>query len=239
MIKKDYELPKGSILVKTETVIRSPSARRGVRLQKTYLTDIRGDQAGKQSTIQTGGNEKSHISIGVFSLSHGAGATTAAVDIAEAISEEGYRVAVVSYDGKKDLEYVRNSRVTYIIPENKEYKRDVLIETEMREYQFIIIDFGMPVELSPAGSVIHADSEDLQELIRCQYKICLSFSNSWNIGKASYFLNNPDVQNNESYILAMPDANLRKRGLERLNVSLCDRNSGQIIDKLLRKIYLK
>ena len=213
------------------------ASKRGVSLQKTYRNDV-CDDGKSQKVIETASNQ-AHISIGVFNLSQGAGATTVAVDVAEAISNEGYRVALVAYDGKRDLDYAKSIRATYIIPESNEYKRDVLVETRMRDFQFIIIDFGAPISLSPDGMVISANNADLQELIRCRYKICLSFGNSWNIGKVNYFLNNPDIENNASYILAIPEINYAKRGLERLNVSLSDRNSKEIIAKLFRKVYLR
>lgn len=219
-----------------EPIHKRPS-RRGVSLQKTYRNDV-CDVGMSQKVIETASTQ-SHISIGVFNLSQGAGATTAAVDVAEAISNEGYRVALIAYDGKRDLDYAKSTRATYIVPESNEYKRDVLVEARMRDFQFIIIDFGTPISLSPDGMVISANNADLQELIRCRYKICLCFGNSWNIGKVNYFLNNPDIENNASYILAIPEINYAKRGLERLNVSLSDRSSKEIIDKLLRKVYLR
>ncbi|MDD2269180.1 MAG: hypothetical protein PHY15_06470 [Eubacteriales bacterium] len=222
--------------VSTEPIIRR-SSKRGVSLQKTYRNDVCVD--GVSQKVIESSSIQSHISIGVFNLTPGAGATTLAVDLVEAITNVGYSAALVAYDGKRDLDYAKSIKATYFIPESNEYKRDVLIEARQRDFQFIVIDFGTPINLSPDGMVVSANNADMQELIRCRYKICLSFGNSWNIGKVNYFLNNPDIENNASYILAIPEINYAKRGLERLNVSLSDRNSKEIIEKLFRKVYLR
>jgi hypothetical protein len=237
----DSEVKTSPERITTQEMRRPSSTSRGVSLQKTYVKDVIPDERGNQRVIQKSVETykgKSHICIGVFNLSPGAGATTTAVDLADAISNHGYSVAVVSYDGKKDLEYAKKNRAVYVIPDKKVHKRDVLIETRMRGYHFVIIDFGSPMDLTPEGDVIRSNIEDLRELSSCQLKICLGFSNSWNIGKVNYFLNNTDGDNNGSYILALQDIG-RKRGLERLNVTLCNRISEQIIDKVFHKILFK
>lgn len=112
------------------------------------------------------------------------------------------------------------------------------MDARQRRYQFILIDFGNIIKLSPNGEEIYKDPKDFQELERCHYKIALSFSNIWHIGKLGYFVSNDDYPNNHSYLVAI-DKMDNPKALDRFGIQICERDRELINSIMFRKIGLR
>ena len=135
------------------------------------------------------------ITIGVFSVSHGAGATYTACTLAEKYSKAGFKVACVAYDNKTDFSYLGRSKVDYFFSENGSEKRSQLLAVMSpgSAYNIVFIDFGNILPVNSDGELEMgnlADTEnDRSELFRCNMKIGLCFDSPWDINKLIYFNN--------------------------------------------------
>ncbi|WP_324825081.1 hypothetical protein [Sinanaerobacter sp. ZZT-01] len=164
------------------------------------------------------------VTIGIFNLAHGAGATTSAVTIAEELQSQGFEVVVISMDDKTDLHYLdkKKKKATYIIPQLADKKIEVLAAYKSG-CQFILLDFGNLFELSPTGqrkTERLADKEyEIEEFFRCNYKIAVGFSDEWNVGKLNYFINNPVFDDLETFIFLI--RGLTDRIAKQYNLNFC------------------
>lgn len=182
-------------------------------------------------------SQSASITIGVMNLASGSGASTTAVMLAEKLVNMNHTVAVVAYDGKLDLNFAPKGKVSYFVPEKGENKWDILMDVRRRRYQFIIIDFGNIIKVAPNGEEIYKDEKDFKELDRCHYKICMNFTNEWNMGKLGYFVANDDYPNNHSYLIAL-DEMKNPKALDRFGIQICERDPDLLLNIMLRKIGL-
>ncbi len=142
------------------------------------------------------------VTVGVFSLSRGAGSTYTSVEIGERYASLGYKVAVVGYDGSQDLEMV-SGKADYFTG-SEEDKKIALTNALTSDYDFVIIDFGNCFPLLSNGmlNITTKKSGDSQnELRRCQYRIGMAFTSDWHIEKLGYFLTNPLMANNSFFVV--------------------------------------
>ena len=171
-------------------------------------------------SFNTSGAFPSKLSIGVFALSRGAGATHTAIDIAEFFAQRG-STALMAYDLSYDIEFADiDERVFTFVPK-KEEMNAVIREMHNGYFRYIIYDFGTPLEIFPNGALADISlSPDtlllLTELQRCDRKVCLSFDASWHASKLNFL---------EEYHL---DSNL---------VLLSEKSRGMDINDLMNRLY--
>lgn len=175
------------------------------------------------------------ITIGVFSISPGAGSTYTAINLAEKLGSAGYPTAVVAMDGKKELKYSGGDYAHYIVPEGSD-KKVVLLETISSGYNFVIEDFGCLFSISPLGELeinegtISERKEDIDELLRCSYKIAVGFSNPWHVGKLNFFIENEILDPLTSiYSILGYEGN---KDLLKCSLPICERDSNMLIEAM-------
>lgn len=159
--------------------------------------------------------------IGIFNAAHGAGATTACINLAKYFSLHGYITKLVDLSGTDALELVEIKDVEIGIG-----SRD--LDYFKRESNALIIDFGTPYDITPKGDNFKINygysPENIREFNKCNIKIIMGFSDRWNIGKIKFFLNNEQWREviNDSYIFLVagdgkklkseyPDINIMNR----------------------------
>ena len=125
--------------------------------------------------------------IGIFNVTHGAGATTACINLAKYFSLHGYITKVVDMSGTDALSLVEIKDVEIGIgPRELDYFK--------RESNALIMDFGTPYDITPKGDNFKISygysPEYIREFNKCNLKIIMGFSDKWNIGKIRFFLNN-------------------------------------------------
>lgn len=137
--------------------------------------------------------------IGIFNAAHGAGATTACINLAKYFALHGYITKLVDLSGTDALELVEIKNVEIGIG-----SRD--LDYFKRESNALIIDFGTPYDITPKGDNFKINygysPENIREFNKCNIKIIMGFSDRWNIGKIKFFLNNEQWREviNDSYI---------------------------------------
>lgn len=159
--------------------------------------------------------------IGIFNAAHGAGATTACINLAKYFALHGYITKLVDLSGTDALELVEIKDVEIGIG-----SRD--LDYFKRESNALIIDFGTPYDITPKGDNFKINygysPENIREFNKCNIKIIMGFSDRWNIGKIKFFLNNEQWREviNDSYIFLVagdgkklkseyPDINIMNR----------------------------
>lgn len=173
------------------------------------------------------------IFIGVMNLSHGAGSTMTAVKIADYLAVFG-KTAVIVFDGKEDLLYAdKKLKVDYIIPSIGR-KKEELVKALRQGYSFVLLDFGKLLDISPSGQINSSylvdRKEDVEEFLRCQYKIVFSFTESWHIGKLQYFQKNENLFDLEHFLFVLSGENSSE--LKQFRHQICSRNSDDLIKTL-------
>lgn len=173
------------------------------------------------------------IFIGFMNVSHGAGATMTAVQLANWLSAFG-KTAVIAFDGQEDLLYAeKKSKVDYIVPSIGR-KKEELVKALQMGYSFILLDFGTLLDISPTGQINSSylvdRQEDVQEFLRCQYKIVFSFTENWHIGKLQYFQKNESLFDLEHFIFALSGE--RTPELKQFRYQTCSRNSNDLTEQL-------
>lgn len=171
------------------------------------------------------------ITIGVFSISQGAGSTYISVALAEALGKLGYPTALVAMDGKKDLKYAGGEYAHYIVPEDADDKRKVLLETMSQGFTFIIEDFGTIFLLDQLGKPRIGEGvtdymNETNELLRCTYKIGVGFSTPWHKAKINFFCENHmlDLETTLYAILGFEN----DKELRTLDLKICERDEDVI-----------
>lgn len=164
---------------------------------------------------------KCKYTIGVFAVTHGAGATTVCINLAKYFSFHNYDTKLIDLSGNNALELVKLKSVDIGIgcEELSNFKRDSNI---------LIIDFGTPYDLTPKGDNFKITSgyspEYIREITKCNIKIILGFSDVWNIGKLKFFLNNEQwkemIDDSFIFIIAGDDKKLKS---EYPNVNIMNR----------------
>lgn len=128
------------------------------------------------------------ITIGVFNICAGAGATSTAIAITEALAATGNKVVCVEADGKKDFNYL-NSRCCkgeYVNFNADDF--ELLYSTV--DCQFIVFDFGTLYDIDSTGEYLGTYSERkiISEFLRCNFKIATMYSDPWHCEKLQYYL---------------------------------------------------
>lgn len=192
-LKEKHEREIEAILKKTEEEIR-----RVKNDSEKFIEDaLKKANANAKQKSSYGA-----VTVGIFSLSRGAGSTYTAVEIGERYASLGYKVAVVGYDGSDDL-YMVSGKADYYAG-SEEDKKIALTNALTSDYDFVIIDFGNCFPLLSNGMLNiatqkKADSQN--ELRRCQYRIGMAFTSDWHIEKFNYFLQNPLMVNNSFFVV--------------------------------------
>lgn len=141
---------------------------------------------------------KGKIFIGVFDICSGAGATTTAITMAENLATSGCKVICVELSGKSDFKYIdpRKCKAEYFIPDQAERNSNFEYLYRNTGYQFIIFDFGKVYDISSDGELLGIDVKKnmLGELLRCNYKIAVTFSDVWHEDKLRYFTDNNEFR---------------------------------------------
>lgn len=113
-----------------------------------------------------------------------------AYDLANYFKNTG-PTALVAMDGKQDLDYVpRDERINVHVPAVSQVSTLLAMLVGSRMYQFIVCDFGTPVKMHPNGmpySYALSELEQmLNELRRCDYRICCTSHEPWHQRKEAY-----------------------------------------------------
>ena len=184
---------------------------------------------------------KSSITIGVFSITPGAGATRTSVQLGEQFARDSFSTAVIAYDDKPDLKYKKRGRADYIIPEKGDKKLEYLSALK-QDYQFIILDFGNLFHITPLGDMDMSDltgrKNDIEEFLRCHYKVGVGFSDEWHVGKLNYFIDNELFNNPETCIFCIEGID-ECRSINKFNLNICERNSDIMLELLYEWIGLR
>ena len=177
------------------------------------------------------------VTIGVFSLSPGAGSTYTSACIGEYFSEAGLKSAVIALDGKEDLSFAEGAADYFAPSSDQRGKRRMLSEVFNCDYNFVIMDFGNLFPVMPDGEIypgrgagIADRQEDVDELLRCKYKVGVGFSSPWHINKLNWFMDNEAVD--LSSCLFAIDGATRLKGAKHLKINICERDSSVINKRL-------
>lgn len=134
----------------------------------------------------------SKITIAIFNICNGAGATHTAIKLAERLAALKQNVICVSLDKKQEFLFLNAKKCSaeYFIPDTINDSSNFEYLLRKKNYQIIIYDFGQIFKFDAAGNLI----EDLEskflksEFMRCTFKIGLAFSDNWHRDKLDYFL---------------------------------------------------
>ncbi len=130
------------------------------------------------------------VSVAVYALTGGAGATSMVVSLAEYLSEFG-KTAAIGIDGSNDLSYVKGKADYFVLPKDDEIA-GAMYELTQNQYQFIVGDYGNLFDIFNNGSLnlerMQTKKSLLPEFFRSNFKIGLGFSAPWHIGKLKFFM---------------------------------------------------
>lgn len=161
---------------------------------------------------------KGKYTIGLFNACHGAGATTASINLAKYFSLHGFVTKLVDLSATDTLSLVKikDVKISLGTQELGDFKR---------ESNVLIMDFGTPYHITPKGDnfmISHAYiPENIREIRKCNIKIIFGFADVWNIGKIKFFLNNEQWREmiDDSYIFLVADnAKLLKEEYPDINI---------------------
>ena len=179
--------------------------------QEDILEDDSDDWETIDDLPESFSSPKGHYSIAVLGACHGCGVTTMVINLAEYFAIHNFNVAVVDFSGSNALGFADIPEVDYIteITSIKQLKK---------QYNLIVFDFGTPYNIAPDGSNFMLEQGypvmNLAEVNSCDLKLIMGFSDSWNIGKIKFFLDNNQWREmiNASYIFITADKsqNLKK-----------------------------
>ncbi|MDD4566111.1 MAG: hypothetical protein PHE79_11640 [Eubacteriales bacterium] len=184
---------------------------------------------------------KSSVIIGVFSLSRGAGSTRTSVQIGEHFARDGFSTAVIAYDDKPDLKYKKRGKANYFIPD-KGNKKIALLSALKQDYQFIILDFGNLFYIAPHGELdaggLTDRKDDIEEFLRCHYKVGVGFSDEWHVGRLNYFINNDLFHDSDTSIFCIEGID-NCSSINKYDLNICERNSDIVLHLLYEWLGLK
>lgn len=148
------------------------------------MTEKKKDQPASRPIIIHG-----LISIAVFSISSGAGATTMATRMAEYLARYG-KTAAVAVDGKIDLSFVKG-KANYFIVDGTNLS-SVMYELSRDKYQFVVTDYGAPFDVDNTGQVNYSTLPKMRDLLseffRSHYKVGMGLSSPWHLDKFKFFM---------------------------------------------------
>jgi len=175
------------------------------------------------------------VTIGVFSITGGAGATYTSVLIAEYFKGRGYYPAVIALDNKHDLSCVKGN-AAYFTPNINEYK-GTISDVYSVGFNMIIFDLGVVFAINCDGGPASYTGDDyysenkylVEELNRCKFKVALGFSGAWNVDKLFFFTDNPVFRDLSTCLFAIEGAS---RGLKHPPLVICERGDIPILNHI-------
>lgn len=171
--------------------------------------------------------------IGLFNVTHGAGATTAAINLATYFSLHGFITKLVDLSATDALSMTEIKNVEIGIG-NKE------LDYFKRESNILIMDFGTPYYITPKGDNFMISHqyypENIREINKCDIKIIMGFTDPWNICKIKFFLNNEQWREmlNNSYVFLV-SGDEKKLKAEYPDINILNRDS-DYMDEILQVI---
>lgn len=150
------------------------------------------------------------ITIAVYALTAGAGATSMVVALAECLAGFG-KTAAVGVDGTNDLSYVKGKADYYVLTKDDEIA-SAMYELTHDQYKFIVTDYGNLFDINNNG-VLNFESMQskkilLPEFFRSDYKVGMGFSVPWHVGKYKFFMEHEmfrDKIHDGSYLFIFDD----------------------------------
>lgn len=180
-------------------------------------------------------NFHGHYSIGIMGASHGTGVTSLAMAIGEYFALHNCSVGLVDYTGSDALSLARLMNTEYVF-ETKSMKQI------KKNYNLVIVDFGAPYSITPKGDNFILEHGypimNIPEFNKCDIKIIMGFSDSWNVRKLMFFLENEQWKSfiDSSYVFLTPDkAHKLKRIYPDVNILNRSENVADIIYEIIKQ----
>ncbi|MCL2549157.1 MAG: hypothetical protein FWE76_08345 [Symbiobacteriaceae bacterium] len=169
---------------------REPKAKKVAQIEDSEDLQTSGAVRTVPSIISARSEFPGKVSIGVFSLSRGAGATHTAIAIAEFFARRG-PTALMAYDLSHDLEQSDIDERVFVYIPTKQEMNEVIAVMHSNIVSYIVYDFGTPFELYHNGLLVNSSFSDEEkiaftELQRCDRKVCLSFAAPWHRDKSRF-----------------------------------------------------
>ena len=172
---------------------------------------------------------RGHYSIGIMGASHGTGVTSLAIKLGQYFALHNCSVALVDYTGTDALALAK-CKGTDCIFESQSMRQ------LKKKYNLVVIDFGSPYSITPKGDNFNIEGGypimNLPEFNKCNIKIVMGFSDSWNVRKLRHFLDNDQWKSviDSSFVFLTADKAYK---LKRIypNVNIIDRDEN-IIDTI-------
>ena len=182
---------------------------------------------------------RGHYSIGIMGASHGTGVTRLAVALGEYFALHNCSVALVDYTGTDALALakVKDADRIFESQSTRQLKK---------KYNIVILDFGAPYSITPKGDNFIVENGypimNLPEFNKCNIKIIMGFSDSWNIRKLRFFLDNEQWKSviNSSFLFLTADgAEKLKRTHPGINILNRNDNVRDIIYEIIKREEMK
>jgi len=185
--KEDVLKPPNKDAVETEMLEETTEEGSGEASEESVPEKKKPSKLERKNVKESFSQPTGKYIIGIFNVTHGAGATTACINLAKYFSLHGYITKVVDMSGTDALSLVEIKDVEIGIgPRELDYFK--------RESNALIMDFGTPYDITPKGDNFKISygysPEYIREFNKCNLKIIMGFSDKWNIGKIRFFLNN-------------------------------------------------
>lgn len=146
--------------------------------------------------------KKATIIIGIVGAERGAGATSLCVDLAEHLKVCGNKVAI--------LEKTEREELTAIVLKDIDIYDSNLSNVNINVYDYVIIDFGVPLEigkLSNMATIVSSKEKNLEfeqkngiDIKYCKKIICVAPALNWKSYKLDFLMNNPVCDNTTEWI---------------------------------------
>lgn len=171
--------------------------------------------------------------IGFVNAAHGAGATTAAIRLAEYFALHGYVTKLADMTGTDALSLadIKDVEIGIGAVERSRFQQ---------EANMLITDFGTPYDIAPRGDTFQISygypAEYIREIHKCSLKIFLGFSDRWQIGKIKFFLNHEQWREmvGDSYIFLI-DSDEKRLKSEYPGINIMRRDSGYM-DEIMKAL---
>ena len=128
--------------------------------------------------------------IGVFNISHGAGATSMAYALASELHKTDEKVALLEVDNKADISLAKGKFPRIVSATTEEALRNLQLYS-ISDYSFIVVDFGSIFNINSKGKLVDDHLSEKKQLIneffRCHLHIGMGFSASWHASKLTFF----------------------------------------------------
>lgn len=129
------------------------------------------------------------ISIAVFSVSPGAGATTMAISLAEYLAKFG-KTAAVGADGKIDLSFAKGKADYFIVDGTN--LGSVMYDLTRDGYKYVVADYGSLFDIDSSGQINYTVLPGMRDLLleffKSGIKIGMGLSSPWHLDKFKFFM---------------------------------------------------